>query len=41
MAKVLERARKEAMKMGDEFISVEHLFLALWIRLLSQRNFGN
>ncbi|MBZ9572289.1 ATP-dependent chaperone ClpB [Patescibacteria group bacterium] len=29
MARVLERARKESMKMGDEFISVEHLFLAL------------
>ncbi len=29
MAKVLERARQEALKMGDEFISVEHLFLAL------------
>lgn len=29
MAKVLERAREEAMRMGDEFISVEHLFLAL------------
>ncbi len=29
MAKVLERARQEAMRMGDEFISVEHLFLAL------------
>jgi ATP-dependent Clp protease ATP-binding subunit ClpB len=29
MAKVLERARQEAMKMGDEFISIEHLFLAL------------
>ena len=29
MAKVLERAKKEAMKMGDEYISVEHLFLAL------------
>lgn len=29
MAKVLERARQEAVKMGDEFISVEHLFLAL------------
>ena len=29
MAKVLERARQEATKMGDEFISVEHLFLAL------------
>ncbi len=29
MAKVLERARQEAMKMGDEYISVEHLFLAL------------
>ena len=29
MAKVLDRARQEAMKMGDEFISVEHLFLAL------------
>jgi len=31
MAKVLDRARQEAMKMGDEFISVEHLFLALLI----------
>jgi len=31
MAKVLERARQEAIKMGDEFISVEHLFLALLI----------
>lgn len=29
MAKVLDRARQEAMKMGDEYISVEHLFLAL------------
>src|SRR3990167_4036822 len=29
MAKVLERARQEAIKMHDEFISVEHLFLAL------------
>ncbi len=29
LAKVLERAKQEAMKMGDEFISVEHLFLAL------------
>ncbi|MEA3295987.1 MAG: AAA family ATPase [Patescibacteria group bacterium] len=29
MAKILERAKQEAMKMGDEFISVEHLFLAL------------
>jgi ATP-dependent Clp protease ATP-binding subunit ClpB len=29
MAKVLERARQEALKMGDEFVSVEHLFLAL------------
>ena len=29
MAKVLDRARQEAMKMGDEFISVEHLFLGL------------
>lgn len=29
MAKVLERAREEASKFGDEFISVEHLFLAL------------
>ena len=29
MAKVLEEARKESMKMGDEFVSVEHLFLAL------------
>lgn len=29
LAKVLERARKEAQRMKDEFISVEHLFLAL------------
>jgi len=29
LAKVLDRARQESMKMGDEFISVEHLFLAL------------
>ncbi len=29
MVKVLERAKKEASKMGDEYISIEHLFLAL------------
>jgi ATP-dependent Clp protease ATP-binding subunit ClpB len=29
MAKVLDRARQEAIKMNDEFISVEHLFLAV------------
>ncbi len=29
MANVLERAKKEAEKMKDEFMSVEHLFLAL------------
>jgi len=29
LAQVLEAAREESMKMGDEFISVEHLFLAL------------
>ncbi len=29
MAKVLDRARQEAIKMSDEFISVEHLFLGL------------
>ncbi|MDP3883240.1 MAG: AAA family ATPase [Candidatus Staskawiczbacteria bacterium] len=29
MAKVLDVARQEALKMNDEFISVEHLFLAL------------
>lgn len=29
LAKVLERARVEATKMGDEYISVEHLFLSL------------
>ena len=29
MAKVLDRARQESGKMGDEFISVEHLFLGL------------
>ena len=31
MAKVLDAAREESVKMGDEFISVEHLFLALLI----------
>ena len=29
MAKILDRARQESVKMSDEFISVEHLFLAL------------
>lgn len=29
MAKVLERARQEMVKMGDDYISTEHLFLAL------------
>jgi len=29
MAKVLDRARQEAIKMRDDFISIEHLFLAL------------
>ena len=29
MAKVMERARQEAMRMKDEFISVEHFLLAL------------
>ncbi|MCK4860169.1 MAG: AAA family ATPase, partial [Candidatus Omnitrophica bacterium] len=29
MAKVLDSAKSEAKKMGDEYISVEHLFLAL------------
>lgn len=29
MAKILERARQESVKMGDEYISVEHLFLSL------------
>jgi len=29
MAKVLEKAKQEAMNMGDDFVSVEHLFLAL------------
>jgi ATP-dependent Clp protease ATP-binding subunit ClpB len=29
MARVLEKARQEAAKMADEYISVEHLFLAL------------
>ncbi len=31
MARVLERAREESVKMGDEFISVEHLLLGLLI----------
>ncbi len=29
MAKVLEWAQKQAMEMGDEFVSIEHLFLGL------------
>ena len=29
MAAVLERAQEESVKMGDEFISIEHFFLAL------------
>ena len=29
MAKVLDAARQESIKMSDEFVSVEHLFLAL------------
>ncbi|MCD6429468.1 AAA family ATPase, partial [bacterium] len=29
LARVLDRAKREAVKMGDEFVSVEHLFLAL------------
>lgn len=29
MAKVLEWAQKEAMEMGDEFVSIEHLFLGI------------
>ena len=29
LARVLERAKREAMKMQDDFVSVEHLFLAL------------
>jgi len=29
MAKALEWAQKEAMEMGDEFVSIEHLFLGL------------
>lgn len=45
MAKVLDRARQEAAKMQDEFISVEHLFLALLAtetrakEILEQANF--
>ena len=31
MVKVLESAREEAMRMGDSFISIEHLFLALLV----------
>ena len=29
LARVIEQARQESLKMGDEFISVEHFFLAL------------
>jgi ATP-dependent Clp protease ATP-binding subunit ClpB len=36
MAKVLERAREEAMNMTDEFVSLEHLFLAV----LSSENYA-
>jgi len=45
MARVLDIARQEAGKMGDEYISVEHLFLALLIaetrakQILSQATF--
>ena len=31
LAQVLEKAKQEAMKMGDEFISIEHLFLSLLV----------
>jgi len=31
MAKVLEVATQESIKMGDEFVSIEHLFLALLV----------
>lgn len=37
MAKVLERAREEAMNMTDEFVSLEHLFLGI----LSSETFAN
>jgi len=30
MAKALDWAQREAMKMGDEFVSIEHLFLGLF-----------
>ncbi|XOB46644.1 MAG: ATP-dependent Clp protease ATP-binding subunit [Candidatus Nealsonbacteria bacterium] len=29
MAKILDKAKKESIRMGDDYISVEHLFLAL------------
>jgi len=29
MAKILDKAKKEASRMGDQFISIEHLFLGL------------
>jgi ATP-dependent Clp protease ATP-binding subunit ClpB len=32
MAKVLDKAREESEKMGDEYMSVEHLFLALFLK---------
>ena len=31
MAKVLDWAQREAIKMGDEFVSIEHLFLGLLV----------
>ena len=38
MAKVIDMAHKQAMKMGDEFVSVEHLFLGLLSAATKARN---
>jgi len=38
MAQVLDKAREEAMRMGDEFISVEHLFLGLLLTKTGARD---
>ena len=38
LAQVLEKAKQEAMKMGDEFISIEHLFLSLLVSQTRAKN---
>ena len=38
LARVFDKARQEAMKMGDEFLSVEHLLLALLVVPTAAKN---